>query len=208
MRRLTLVRHGQSLANAGGVTMKHADIPLTELGWQQAAAVALQLPPTPSEVLCSPFLRALDTSRPCCERLAIQARPLAELQEMDAIAHQLLAGMTGEQRRPIADAYWAEADPARRMGEQAETFQEFAARVRRFRQHHMPALSAEVVAFGHGIWISMLIWQLLGFGSDSSADMQAFRRFQLGLPMANTAIYRFDELPGGRWLPQVSGPVD
>ena len=37
------VRHGQSTANAGGVTMAHAEIPLTTLGRWQAALVATLL---------------------------------------------------------------------------------------------------------------------------------------------------------------------
>ncbi len=207
MRRLILVRHGQSLANAGGVTMAHADIPLTELGHRQAATVAERLPPAPSELLSSPFVRALDTSRPYAERLGRSALPVPELQELDALDPALIAGLTGEQRRPIAEAYWADADPQRRMGTQAETFQEFAARVRRFRERRMPTLGHEAVAFGHGIWISMLVWQLLGFGTRDSNDMRAFRRFQLGLPMDNTAVYCFDEVHDGRWLPQVGEPA-
>jgi len=199
MRTITFVRHGQSLANAGGVTMKHADIPLTDLGRQQAVDVIGLLPTAPTEVLSSPFIRAWDTSRPYCEYHAAEAQQVAALQEFDAIDSDLLLGMTGEQRRPIADAYWAEADPARRMGVQAETFFEFAARVRDFRVNWMPRLSSDVVAFGHGIWIGMLFWQLTGFSTKDSADMKAFRRFQQGLPMPNCAVFQLTEIEADRW---------
>jgi len=183
--------------------MKHADIPLTDLGKQQAVAVAGLLPTAPTEVLSSPFIRAWDTSRPYCELRAVEAQRVAELQEFDALDPDLLAGMTGEQRRPIADAYWNEADPAKRMGVQAETFHEFAARVGDFRVNWMPRLSSDAVAFGHGIWIGMLFWQLIGFATQDSADMKAFRRFQLGLPMPNCAVYRVEEVADGRWLTKV-----
>ena len=36
LRTLYFVRHGQSLANAGGVTMPNAEIPLTDLGQRHA----------------------------------------------------------------------------------------------------------------------------------------------------------------------------
>lgn len=201
MRIMTFIRHGQSLANAGGVTMAHAEIPLTDLGSKQAKTVASFLPPAPTEILSSPFVRAVETSRPYSEQCAVQVRHAHVLQEFDAIDPTLLAGMTGEQRRPIADAYWTEADPSKRMGVRAETFQEFAARVQDFRTNWMPVLSQEVVVFGHGIWLGMLFWQLIGFKTNDSAAMKAFRRFQLGLPMPNCAVYRFEEVKADRWLP-------
>ena len=49
---LYFVRHGQSVANAGGVTMEHAIIPLSPLGMVQAARVAeftAELPDLPGE---------------------------------------------------------------------------------------------------------------------------------------------------------------
>ena len=46
-RTITLARHGQSLANAGGVTMPHADIPLTDEGHEQARRLAGLLPDQP-----------------------------------------------------------------------------------------------------------------------------------------------------------------
>ena len=39
-RTITFVRHAQSLSNAGGVTMEHGAIPLTELGHRQAQRLA------------------------------------------------------------------------------------------------------------------------------------------------------------------------
>ena len=47
MKKIYFVRHGQSLANAGGVTMDHHAIPLTDIGHRQAAALAAFLPDSP-----------------------------------------------------------------------------------------------------------------------------------------------------------------
>ena len=198
MRTITFVRHGQSFANAGGVTMEHAAIPLTDLGRQQAVAVVQLLPPEPTEVLTSPFLRAVDTSLPYCGQVGLAARQVKDLHELDSIDADLLMGLSGEQRRPFGEAYWAEADPLRRMGPRAETFQEFTQRVERFRTEQMPALSANTVVFGHGTWMAMLIWQLKGFVVRGGADMRAFRQFHLDLPMPNAAVYRFKDAPDGR----------
>ena len=199
MRTITFVRHGQSFANAGGVTMEHSAIPLTELGRRQAVAVVSLLPPMPTEILSSPFLRAVDTSLPYCAQVGLVARQVKDLHELDSIDADLLMGLTGEQRRPFGEAYWAEADPLRRMGPRAETFQEFTHRVQRFRTEQMPKLSDQAVVFGHGTWMAMLIWQLKGFEVRDGADMKAFRQFHLDLPMPNAAVYRFKHTSEG-WL--------
>ena len=203
MRTLTLVRHGQSLANIGGLTMENRHIPLTDRGHQQATLVAELLPSDPDEVLASPFERAIHTSEPYCRRVGVQPTLVHQLHEFDTIDPALLTGMTGEQRRPIAEAYWAEADPGKRMGPRAETFHEFALRVQWFRETLMPGLPRQVVAFGHGMWTAMMAWQVLGFPIESPAAMKAFRGFQLGLPMPNTAVYHFKEIAPDVWRLEV-----
>jgi len=199
MRTLTFVRHGQSLANAGGVTMEDALIPLTDLGLAQAAAVAERLPVKPTAILTSPYERAVRTSAPYCERVGVPGQTSEDLREFSAIDSELIIGMTGEQRRPLADSFWAAADPDKRMGIRADTFAEFASRVSDFRSLTMPTLSDEVVIFGHGIWLGMLVWQILGFPINNSASMSSFRKFQQGLPLRNCAVYKFRELSHEKW---------
>jgi broad specificity phosphatase PhoE len=199
MKTIYFVRHGQSQANAGGVTMEHHAIPLTDIGRRQAQALALMLPQSPAGVWVSPFVRARDTARPYCERLSRQAVVLDEAREFETIDPALLEGMTGAQRRPIADAYWAESDVSKRMGARAETFLEFAARVARFAAVELPKLPDGAVLFGHGMWMGMLLWRWLGFGAADHLDMRSFRRFQLGLPMPNGAVYRLLEIAHGHW---------
>lgn len=199
LRTLYFVRHGQSQANAGGVTMPHADIPLTELGRRHAQALAALLPPTPARVLCSRFVRAQHTARPYCQQLGLEPVVHPLLHEFETLDPDLIAGMDGEQRQPIVAGYWAEGDPHKRMGANAETFAEFALRVRRFMDEDMPALPDGTVLFGHGMWTGLLAWLLLGFGTDSTLEMRHFRRFQLGLPMPNGALYQLQELSPGHW---------
>jgi broad specificity phosphatase PhoE len=58
---LLLVRHGQTAANAAGQLLGRADVPLTEKGLEQAAALAAALGPV-DRVISSPLQRARQTA--------------------------------------------------------------------------------------------------------------------------------------------------
>ena len=189
MTRIYFVRNGESVANAGGVTMDHAVIPLSPLGLVQAQAITTVLDVVPSKVLVSAYTRARQTAQPFCDKAGCQAEVHPLLHEFSALDPALVEGMTGEQRRPITATYWHTADPAVRMGDQAETFLEFNSRVSDF-VAELAALPDRCVLFGHGIWFGLLAWRLLWFGASDSHGMKGFRGFQLGLPMPNCAVYR------------------
>jgi alpha-ribazole phosphatase len=199
MKTLTFVRHGQSLANIGGVTMENREIPLSEVGHRQAQELSLLLPGSPSLVLVSPFRRAIDTASPYCAKHEASFTVLELLREFTMIDPALLAGMTGAERRPIADAHWEEADPFKRMGARAETFLEFDERVAAFVHDKLPTLPEGAVVFGHGQWFALLVWKLLGFSANDSFGMKGFRRFLTGFPVPNGAVYRLVELAPTRW---------
>src|SRR5690606_38159240 len=69
-----LVRHAQSSGNLSGGTLMGGwtDLPLTELGLQQAAALAerLSAEPLPDVILSSPLQRAVRTAAVLAERLS------------------------------------------------------------------------------------------------------------------------------------------
>lgn len=204
-RTLYFVRHGQSLSNAGGPTMEDADIPLTETGLTQAKALAERLPVAPAAVFASPYLRTRDTATPYARQVGIDIMLDHALHEFRNIDADLLQGMTGAERRPIALAFWEGSDPHRRMGPRAETFAEFDARVETFIAGTLPRLSDHSVLFGHGRWIALLIWKLRGGDVDGPSGMRAFWEFACVLPMPNAAIYRFMESQQhGGW--DIAGP--
>ena len=58
---LLVVRHGQTAANAAGQLLGRADVPLTDLGRQQAKALAAAVGPV-DHVVSSPLQRARDTA--------------------------------------------------------------------------------------------------------------------------------------------------
>ncbi|MGH9597257.1 MAG: phosphoglycerate mutase family protein, partial [Edaphobacter sp.] len=62
--KVILVRHGQSVANAGGRTADHDTNPLTELGRAQARGLVERINCKPTLFVVSPFLRAQQTAEP------------------------------------------------------------------------------------------------------------------------------------------------
>lgn len=198
MKTLTFIRHAESVANAGGITMPHDTIPLSVLGHRQAAALAVAIAVEPSIVFVSSFIRTHETARPYCQRHAIASQVLPSLDEFSVIDTALIEGLNGAQRKPFVQEYWTNPDPHRRLGENADTFTEFEARVRTF-IGTMDAFPDATVIFGHGIWFGLLHWLLLGYQVSDAAEMSAFRRFQQALPMPNCAVFTLAQTQERNW---------
>jgi broad specificity phosphatase PhoE len=204
---LFLIRHGQSQANAGGVTLENPLVPLTELGALQARTLAALLPSAPAAVWSSPFIRSLDTAAPYCARLGVVLQIHDGLREFETLDTLQMRGTSCETREVALARYWQEADPDRRTGPDGETFREFYERVAEMRTTWLPSLSDGTVIFGHGMWMALLFWQLWGFQQIDHLAMVHFRRFQLGFPTPNTVVYGITPVAGGKWAIEVNEPA-
>ena len=188
MKTITLVRHGESEANAGLPSGDPALIPLTATGITQAAHWARSMDWQPAQVFSSHYQRAQHTAAPCAARWRLPIETIENLHEFVTLPPDEVAGTTNLARKPFIDAYWARAEPAHCTGPGAESFLAFAGRVDQVRAR-LEALPDRSVVFGHGMWLAMLVWRCMGFPVDSTRAMQAFRAFQLGLPMPNCCSY-------------------
>jgi alpha-ribazole phosphatase len=203
------VRHGESTANAGGITMAHDAIPLSAKGLKQGIEVVRHLPNEPSLVLTSGFYRAQQTAKVYSEITKTTPKIEPLLNEFSCVDASLLTGLNGAQRKPFVTNYWHEPTLTKRMGENADNFSEFTARVNNFLEK-MQDLPHQTVVFGHGMWMGFLVWRCLGFECNSNEQMSLFRKFQTGLPMHNCAIYKFSTNDGENWQLQAvtSAPND
>jgi broad specificity phosphatase PhoE len=197
-----LVRHAQSQANAGGMTLENPIVPLTELGELQARAIAPLLPATSVAIWSSPFKRTLDTAAPYCARMDRTAATHDDLREFETVDTVQLRGSPSEERESVVAGYWLKSDPDHRAGPGAETFREFHGRVARARHQFLPALPDGTIVFAHGRWMALLFWQMWGFTSVDRVSMTLFRRFQLGFPTPNTGVYCLTQVTPGKWLVQ------
>jgi broad specificity phosphatase PhoE len=184
--RLHCYRHGESIANAGGVTGDPASIPLTALGEEQARRLAANCVIAPELILSSPFRRARDTAQPLIERFPEASVETWDVQEFTYLSPSRCSDSTRAQRRPMVEAYWARSEPGYVDGPGAESFAEFANRVTRVMtalQHREERL---VCLFGHEQFIqAMMLWARAGALEASAGGMQRYFLFREQNPIAN-----------------------
>lgn len=79
---ILLIRHGQSENNALSESQRVPDPGLTELGHRQARRLADAIRRFPvTQLYCSPFRRALETTRPCSETLGLSPAVRSDIYE-------------------------------------------------------------------------------------------------------------------------------
>jgi hypothetical protein len=110
-----------------------------------------------------------------------------------------MRGSAFAERNAAVARFWVMAEPDQRTGPAAETFREFHERIARVRTQWLPNLTDGTVIFGHGMWMALLFWQIWGFEKVDHAAMIEFRRFQLGFPMPNAALYGVTSVDSGKW---------
>ena len=158
MTKLLLVRHGQSVSNAGFRTVRPHLTELTAVGEVQARVTAAALP-EPKLIAVSPYHRARDTARPFTERwptVPCVEWPVQEFTFLDASAWD---GTTALERGPAVEAYWERAEPHRADSGGAESFAELLARADRVRRDSEAFREGPIVVFTHGIFSKAFIWR-------------------------------------------------
>lgn len=190
MKYIYLIRHAESLANAGGKSLPDREIPLSEKGQQQAQELIQRLPKARA-VFTSEFLRTQQTAAPYLTHYHLAAQPLPCLNEFSYLPFAKIAGLNAQQRRPISQQFWQQAEPNYQLSPDVDSFAQFNQRIEDFLAFAKQA-EDQTACFTHGIWLSLLIWRLLGFSATSSQDMQQFYAWQKALPMENTAIWQLE----------------
>lgn len=191
MKKITFVRHGESEANVGGISQPNPVVELTERGKRQALEIANAWACAPSQVYISKFIRTLQTATPLLEKFNLQPIQFSGLNEFDPLCAETIEGTSGNERQAITNLYWEDANPNQKHGKTGQSYNAFCSQVNDF----MPTLLTlenNGVIFGHGIWISQLIWQTLGFGQSSadSDNMKDFIQFHRTLQIKN--VERFN----------------
>lgn len=183
-----LVRHGQSASNAGLPAAGHGDVPLTELGREQACAVARRVDRQPDLLIVSPFLRARATSEPIQARWPATRCETWPIHELTYLSPARCHGTTAATRRPMVDAYWQRCDPAYVDGSDAESFAAFSDRLREFHRRLLALDCSYVVAVGHGQFFRAYMMGVAEGFTATPDWMTRYRTVETGKPIANCEI--------------------
>ncbi len=183
-----LIRHGQSASNAGLPAVGAENVPLTDLGREQARALAARVEREPDLLIVSPFVRSQATAEPIRERWPFARCETWPIHELTYLSPARCVGTTRETRQPWVDAYWQACDPDYLDGADAESFRAFMERLNAFHQRLLTLEGGLVIVVGHGQFFSGF---LLGLskGFVVTADwMKGYRASEIAKPLSNCEI--------------------
>jgi 2,3-bisphosphoglycerate-dependent phosphoglycerate mutase len=206
-REVWFIRHGESVANAGGRTTEAGIYPLTERGFRQASQLAAALPLEPDFIIHSPYLRARQTAEPTMGRFASVPNEEWSVQEVQYLDPALCVNTTQDERHVLAFDYWEKCDPYT-AAPNAESFVDFVLRARTALDRLAARTERLTYVFCHGHFMRALAWLLLFRPSElTRAAMLHFRQFMQSYLVRNCAVQTvyFHENGatslGGLWVP-------
>lgn len=175
MTRIYLVRHGETAWNAEGRWQGTLDIPLGEVGHQQAQALAKHLKDRPiAAIYSSDLSRARDTAEPLSRAKGLEIQTDARLRELDfgvfqGLTHDEIRAKYPEEERELfvdyLDFVLPEGESRRTV--QARVYEMWQEVVRRHP-------NSEVVVMSHGGPVRLLLLKLF--------DDQVERMLKVPLP--------------------------
>lgn len=204
MSEVWLVRHGQSIENAGSAGPGLGLAPLSSEGERQARALADMLPQAPDLLVVSPYRRSRDTAAPILARfprLRMETWPVQEFSYLDPARYD---GSAPAQRRPAVEAYWRRCDPLHQDGPGAERFTDLLARARDVLERLRRA-SGFLVLVSHGQFLRALLLGLVqGLDFPEDALMRRFLGLRQAIVLPNCGLIRVRFEAERAWL----GPIE
>ncbi len=182
---LYLVRHGQTAHNRDGVSLGRADVPLTLVGEQQAAAVAAVLAARPLAVVyTSPLQRAGVTALAIAGEHGLEPVVRPELAELDAGEAE---GLTFQELRERFGPFLAEWVGPR--GHEAvmpggESICDLEARLLPFVAELLEQREGDIAVVSHNFVLRVLACRLMGL------DAAAFR--SVAFDVASISSFAFN----------------
>ena len=151
---LTLVRHGQSIANAGlPIHCTYSQYPITELGRKQAFDFANSIKDPPDIIYASSFLRTQQTSIPLRKKFPfVPFRIDARLRAFTYLDKPYY-GPLRYSRKDHIKGYWDKQDPYFYDGKETESFHDFYQRAISFLDSLKERKENNIIAFTHSMFV-------------------------------------------------------
>lgn len=177
MKRLLLLRHGQSTLNLGLAAEDYSLAPLTDEGIRQAEEASRNLPFEPELIVSSPYLRTVQTAEPIRKRFPQAKWELwNELHEFTYLEPASCKGLTKDERRPRSRVYWKATDPDYVDGEDAESFRMLMHRADIVLERLQDRRESRIIAVSHEQFIKAFLMTLHGRDTDMIKVMRQFKK--------------------------------
>lgn len=193
MKQIYFIRHAQSESNAGTAIRPNQDIQITNLGKSQADELANWLIDHISQpiddIFVSKYLRTAQTAEPFLTKLNRQATVIDDLHEFNYFDFHHIKALSFSQLVEKANNYWQNANKDFQDSENTDSFLQFIERVKNVRQFLRQLPDGCYVVFTHGMWIGMLMWQLLHKHGNGIENMRKFREFEMSVRPKNCEVF-------------------
>lgn len=150
------IRHGESVANAGGMTKNISGIPLTPKGAEQAKAASLLINAPPALIIMSPYIRTQLTAQPTIDRFPAARREIWPVQEFTYLPDSMYRDTLGADRIPFREAFWAKKNPAHRNSAATESFSDLLQRARDTIARLQQEEQGPIIVFAHAFFLHAL----------------------------------------------------
>ena len=189
--KVRFIRHGESLANAGGVTAEPHHIPLTPKGQKQAHAISEAFECAPDMIISSPYIRARHTAEPTLARFPHVPVEIWPVQEIEVLATARRMNTCSEERLPLIQDYWSKGDPDFVDGDGAESYRAFMGRVRQALVQLTELTTYEDIAvFTHEQFMEGILQEIADpMHIITGRTMQAYYDFHQATRIANAEGY-------------------
>jgi broad specificity phosphatase PhoE len=188
---IVLIRHAQSIANAGNRTTNIESISLTTLGFEQSERISLNF--VPDLVVVSPYIRTTLTAQPLLKNLGISNVQIwDEAKEFTYLSKTKYLNTTEKEREPGARAFWESKDPNYRDDE--ESFNDLIIRADKFLSKLEKCGYNKVVVFTHQQFLIILRMILLYKNKSPLELMDMFWEERNNFPIGNTDKFTFKKL--------------
>lgn len=193
MSTIYLIRHGESQTNAGLPTILHDGAALTERGIEQAGKVAayLKFHTSLDLIVTSYYKRSQETAT--FTQLVFPHVPTEEwmVQEFTYLASLHHEHMTVEDRKPLVDTYWSQADPIYADGPGSESFEALMKRAYALEERLRYTSFDSIAIFSHQQFITAFLWLIDHRPSRLTSDsMKNYKTFLGTYPVPNGGIIR------------------
>ncbi len=156
MKKVIIIRHGESMGNLGGRTKNASSIPLSELGMEQARGLMNQLE-KPEAVIHSSYIRTKQTATPLLEAFPdITPEEWDSTREFTYLSGEKYDNTTVDERIIPKESFWNRNDPHYSDGDDAESFAEFIKRGELVLRDIALHKAGHIVLFSHEQFILLL----------------------------------------------------